>query len=92
MMSNRIRHYLPIACSCMYKKSVAANTFTTVTLRLGSSSRVRKFESCCQLNQYDPNKVFSMVDDVLVDYVNLFRRGDIQGYLKNVMEYHPFES
>lgn len=33
-----------------------------------------------------------MVDDALVDYVNLFLRGGIQEYLKNVTEYHLFDN
>ena len=43
-------------------------------------------------NMYEASELDWLVYNAPVDYVNLLLHGDIREYLKNVTEYHPFES
>lgn len=43
-------------------------------------------------NMYESSELDWLVYNVPVDYVNLLLHGDIQKYLKNVSECHPFEN
>ena len=43
-------------------------------------------------NMYESSELEWLVYNAPVDYVNLLLHGDIREYLKNVTEYHPFES
>ncbi len=41
-------------------------------------------------NMYEASELEWLVYNAPVDYVNLLLHGDIQEYLKNVTQYHPF--
>ena len=43
-------------------------------------------------NMYESSELEWLVYHAPVEYVNLLLSGDIREYLKNVTEYHPFES
>ena len=43
-------------------------------------------------NMYESSELEWLVYNAPVEYVNLLLSGDIREYLKNVTEYHPFES
>ena len=43
-------------------------------------------------NMYESSELQWLVYHAPVDYVNLLLRGDVQEYLRNVTEYHPFEN
>ena len=43
-------------------------------------------------NMYESSELEWLVYNAPVDYVNLLLHGDVREYLKNVTEYHPFES
>ena len=43
-------------------------------------------------NMYESSELQWLVYHAPVDYVNLLRHGDVQEYLRNVTEYHPFEN
>ena len=43
-------------------------------------------------NMYEASELDWLVYNAPVDYVNLLLHGDIREYLKNVTEYHPFDS
>lgn len=43
-------------------------------------------------NMYEASELDWLVYNAPIDYVNLLLHGDIREYLKNVTEYHPFES
>lgn len=42
-------------------------------------------------NMYESSELGWLVYNAPVDYVNLLLHGDIQGYLRNVTEYYPFD-
>ena len=43
-------------------------------------------------NMYESSELEWLVYNAPVDYVNLLLQGDVREYLRNVAEYHPFES
>ena len=43
-------------------------------------------------NMYESSELQWLVYHAPVDYVNLLLHGDVQEYLRNVTEYHPFEN
>ena len=43
-------------------------------------------------NMYESSELEWLVYNAPVDYVNLLLHGDVREYLRNVTEYHPFES
>ena len=43
-------------------------------------------------NMYESSELQWLVYHAPVDYVNLLLHGDVQEYLRNVAEYHPFEN
>ena len=43
-------------------------------------------------NMYESSELEWLVYHAPVDYVNLLLHGDVQEYLRNVTEYHPFEN
>ena len=43
-------------------------------------------------NMYEASELDWLVYNAPMDYVNLLLHGDIREYLRNVTEYHPFES
>lgn len=43
-------------------------------------------------NIYESSELEWLVYNAPVDYVNLLLHGDVREYLRNVTEYHPFES
>ena len=43
-------------------------------------------------NMYESSELQWLVYHAPVDYVNLLIHGDVQEYLRNVTEYHPFEN
>ena len=43
-------------------------------------------------NIYESSELEWLVYNATVDYVNLLLHGDVQEYLRNVTEYHPFEN
>ena len=43
-------------------------------------------------NMYEASELDWLVYNAPVDYVNLLLHGDIREYLKNVTEYHSFDS
>ena len=43
-------------------------------------------------NMYESSDLEWLVYNATVDYVNLLLHGDVQEYLRNVTEYHPFEN
>ena len=43
-------------------------------------------------NMYESSELEWLVYNAPVDYVNLLLHGDVREYLKNVMEYLPFEN
>ena len=43
-------------------------------------------------NMYEASELDWLVYNAPMDYVNLLLHGDIQEYLKNVTEYHPFDN
>ena len=43
-------------------------------------------------NMYESSELEWLGDHAPVDYVNLLLHGDVREYLRNVTEYHPFES
>ena len=43
-------------------------------------------------NMYESSELGWLVYHAPVDYVNLLLHGDVREYLRNVTEYHPFES
>ena len=43
-------------------------------------------------NMYEASELDWLVYNAPADYVNLLLHGDIQEYLKNVTDYHPFEN
>ena len=43
-------------------------------------------------NIYESSELKWLVYNAPVDYVNLLLHGDVREYLRNVTEYHPFES
>ena len=43
-------------------------------------------------NIYESSELEWLVYNAPVDYVNLLLHGDVQEYLRNVTEYHPFEN
>ena len=43
-------------------------------------------------NMYKSSELQWLVYHAPVDYVNLLLHGDVQEYLRNVTEYHPFEN
>lgn len=43
-------------------------------------------------NMYESSELEWLVYNASVDYVNLLLHGDVQEYLRNVTEYHPFEN
>ena len=51
-----------------------------------------KVENEIARNIYEASELDWLVYNAPEDYVNLLLHGDIQEYLRNVTEYHPFES
>ena len=49
-------------------------------------------ESEVARNMYESSELEWLVYNAPVEYVNLLLHGDVQEYLKNVTEYHPFEN
>ena len=49
-------------------------------------------ESEVARNMYESSELEWLVYNAPVDYVNLLLHGDVQEYLRNVTEYHPFEN
>ncbi len=43
-------------------------------------------------NMYESNELEWLVYNASVDYVNLLLHGDVQEYLSNITEYHPFDN
>ena len=43
-------------------------------------------------NMYESSELQWLVYHAPVDYVNLLLHGDVQEYLRNVTDYHPFEN
>ena len=43
-------------------------------------------------NIYESSELEWLVYNATVDYVNLLLHGDVQEYLRNLTEYHPFEN
>lgn len=43
-------------------------------------------------NMYESSELEWLVYNAPVDYVNPLLHGDVREYLRNVTEYHPFES
>ena len=43
-------------------------------------------------NMYESSELEWLVYNAPYDYVNLLLRGDVREYLRNVTQYHPFES
>lgn len=43
-------------------------------------------------NMYERNELEWLVYNASVDYVNLLLHGDVQEYLSNITEYHPFDN
>ena len=43
-------------------------------------------------NMYESSELGWLVYNAPVDYVNLLLHGDVQEYLSNITEYHPFDN
>ena len=43
-------------------------------------------------NMYESSELQWLVYHAPVDYVNLLLHGDVQEYLSNITEYHPFDN
>ena len=43
-------------------------------------------------NMYESSELEWLVYNAPVDYVNLLLHGDVQEYLSNITEYHPFDN
>ena len=57
-----------------------------------TDGRMISIEAEVARNIYESSELEWLVYNATVDYVNLLLHGDVQEYLRNVTEYHPFEN